>query len=44
MKKEEIKIDEEELYKMLVGIKEEIKEPIERKSRYEMLCERMEKK
>lgn len=43
-KKEEIKIDEEKLYNMLVGIKEEIKDPIERKSRYEMLCERLEKK
>lgn len=41
--KKEIEIDEEELYKMLIGTKEEIKEPIERKSRYELACKRLEK-
>jgi hypothetical protein len=42
--KEEEKFDEEKLYNMLKGIKEEIEEAIERKSRYELVCDRLKKK
>ncbi len=36
--------DEEKYYRMVLGEKEEIKEPIIRKSRYELVCERLDKK
>ena len=35
--------NEEDFYKKMLGKKEEIKEPIERKSRYEILCEKIGK-
>ena len=45
-KKKELEkeFNEEEFYKNMLGEKEEIKEPIIRKSRYELVCERLDKK
>lgn len=43
-KKLEKEFNDEELYKNILEKKEEIKEPIIRKSRYELICERLDKK
>lgn len=40
----EKEFNEEEFYKNMLGEKEEIKEPIIRRSRYELVCDRLDKK